>query len=131
VLVVDASALSVALADDTSIGDSARGRLRGQALRAPALIDVEVLSVLRGRVLGSKLTANRARTAVHDLRAMRFPRAPHQTFAERIWELRDNVSTYDAAYVALAELLEAPLLTADRKLSRASGPRCHFELLES
>lgn len=130
-LVVDASALAIALVDDGATGAAARERLRGEALRAPGLVDVEVLSVLRGRVLGGKLSVRRAESAVRDLTSMRFPRASHVPLSERIWELRANVSAYDAAYVALAEILDCPMLTSDGKLARSSGPRCRFEVLES
>ena len=56
-------------------------------------------------------------------------RTPHRLLVPRVWELRDNLSAYDAAYVALAEALDAPLLTADARLTRATGPRCRFELV--
>ncbi|MCL2541568.1 MAG: type II toxin-antitoxin system VapC family toxin [Nocardioidaceae bacterium] len=128
-LVVDASVLVTALTDAGAHGETARARLRGEQLRAPELIDVEVISVLRGRVAGGKLPEHRAQDAVNDLAALSFPRASHRPLAGRIWALRHDLSAYDAAYVALAELLEVPLLTADARLSRASGPRCAFEVL--
>jgi predicted nucleic acid-binding protein len=74
------------------------------------------------------MTAKRATAAVLDLRALPIERVPHTALLERAWALRHNLTPYDAAYVALAEALGAPLLTADRRLARASGPRCAVEL---
>lgn len=128
-LVVDASVLVTALTDGAADGERARARLRGEQLHAPELIDVEVISVLRGRVAGGKLPEHRAQDAVNDLAALPFRRASHRALAGRIWELRHSLSPYDAAYVALAEVLGVPLLTADVRLSRASGPKCAFEVL--
>ena len=85
--------------------------------------------MLRRAALGARLETRRARQALVDLAALPLRRAPHTALLERIWELRDNLTTYDAAYVAVAEALGAPLLTADRKLHGATGPRCPIELL--
>lgn len=128
-LVVDASVLAVALADDGADGDAARERLRGEDLVAPELLDLEVLSVLRGQMLAGALDARRADLALTDLSAMPIKRAPHLSLLRRCWELRDNLTTYDASYIALAEALDVLLLTGDRRLARASGPRCQIELL--
>jgi predicted nucleic acid-binding protein len=129
VLVVDASVLAVALADDGTDGDAARGRLRGEDLVAPELLDLEVLSVLRGQKVAGELDARRAELALNDLSAMPIKRAPHLSLLRRCWELRDNLTTYDASYVALAEALDVLLLTGDRRIARAAGPRCQIELL--
>jgi predicted nucleic acid-binding protein len=130
VIVVDASVLATALADDTDDGDLARARLRADPnLHAPHLLDAEVLSALRGQALGGSLDSRRAGQAIADLVALPIVRYPHAPFAFRVWELREVVTAYDALYVALAEALDAALLTADAPLSRASGPRCEVELL--
>ena len=129
VLVVDASVLAVALADDGADGDASRARLRGEDLVAPELLDLEVLSVLRGQLIAGTLDARRADLALNDLSAMPLKRAPHLPLLRRCWELRENLTTYDASYVALAETLDALLLTGDRRLARAAGPRCQIEVL--
>lgn len=128
-LVVDASVLVVALADDAEDGDRARSRLRGEDLAAPELIDLEVASVLRKQLGISRLDERRARLAVDDLVAMPLLRASHRRLLGRVLELRSNLTVYDAAYVALAELLDAPLLTADWRLANAPGPTCLVEVL--
>jgi predicted nucleic acid-binding protein len=129
VLVADASVIATALGDDGRDGDRARARLRGERLAAPELLDLEVASVLRRQLRAAALDARRAALALTDLRALPLQRAPHRPLLPRCWELRDNLTTYDASYVALAEALDADLLTGDRRLSRAPGLRCHVELL--
>ena len=128
-LVVDASVLVVALADDGTDGDTARARLRGEDLAAPELVDLEVASVLRRHTKNGLIDVARADLALVDLGAMPLRRAPHQPLLTRAWELRENLTIYDAAYVSLAEALHVSLLTADRRLARAPGPRCHIEVL--
>lgn len=130
-LVVDASVLAPALADDGPDGDAARTRLRGQSLVAPELIDLETTSVIRRQTQAGHLDLRRAGLALTDLVEMPLRRASHLTLLERCWELRDNLTVYDAAYVALAELLDAVLVTADARLATAPGPRCEIELLAS
>ncbi len=119
-VVVDASALAEQL-----IG-SRRGRtvsavlaeMAVDRLHFPHLATVEVVSVLRGWVHGSHLSAEAGRSAVLDLQDYPATRWPTEPFVERVWELRDNVTAYDAVYVALAEALGATLLTADHRLQR-------------
>ena len=130
-LVIDASVLAVALLDDGPDGDTARGRLRGEDLAAPALIDLEVASVWRGLASGGHLDPRRAGLALEDLQELPIQRVEHTPLLPRCWELRDNLTIYDAAYVALAEAFQAPLLTGDRRLARSTGPRCTIELIES
>jgi len=131
VLVVDASVLVVALADDGPDGDASRARLRGETLAAPELVDLEVASVLRRQNRAGVLDARRAQLALGDLAALPMRRAPHVPLLGRCWELRDNLTAYDAAYVALAEALDATLLTGDRRLARAAGPTCNIEVLRA
>lgn len=130
-IVVDASVLAPALADDGPDGDHGRCRLRGEQLIAPELIDLETISVLRGQLRAGRLDARRAGLALTDLSDLPLRRAPHQPLLARCWELRDNFTPYDAAYVALAELLDVPLLTADARLASAPGSRCPIELLRT
>ena len=128
-IAVDASVVAVALADDGPDGDQARARLRGERLTAPELVDLEVTSVWRRQVRDGAMDARRAALALADLIALPLRRAPHRALLARCWELRDNLTVYDAAYVALAEALEVTLLTGDGRLARATGPRCHIEVL--
>jgi predicted nucleic acid-binding protein len=129
-IVVDASVLVNALADDEDAGDAARARLLGHAdLHAPHVVDLEVLSVLRRAVGARRLDTRRARLALDDLHDLRLTRYPHAPFARRIWELRQNLTPYDAAYVALAEELDCSLLTADERLARSPRLPCAVEVL--
>jgi predicted nucleic acid-binding protein len=130
VLVTDASVLVVALADDGPDGDLARARLRGEHLAWPELADLEVASVLRRQLRAGGIDARRASLALDDLAALPARRARHRPLLARCWELRDNLTLYDAAYVALAEALDAVLLTGDQRLSRAPGPRCPIEIFQ-
>ncbi len=128
-MVVDASVLVVALADDGADGDHARQRLRGEELAAPELIDLEVASVLRKQFAMGSLDSRRAQLSLTDMADLAIQRTPHLPLLARCWELRENMTIYDAAYVALAEVLEAILLTADTRMARAPGPRCSIEVL--
>ncbi|MGB8504212.1 type II toxin-antitoxin system VapC family toxin [Mycobacterium sp.] len=128
-IVVDASVLAVALGDDATDGRRARQRLVDEALIAPALIDLEVVSVFRRHVAAKLMPARRADGAVSDLADLPLRRSPHGPLLHRIWQLRQVLTPYDAAYVALAEALDILLLTADRRLARAPGLKCEVELL--
>ena len=130
-LVIDASVLAVALLDDGPDGDLIRDRLRGERLAAPALIDLEVASVWRGLTRGGHLDARRVGQAMDDLQDLPVQRVEHTPLLARCWELRENLTIYDAAYVALAEALQATLLTGDRRLARATGPRCAIEVVKT
>lgn len=130
-LVVDASVLAVAVADDGQDGDAARARLSGETLAAPELVDLEVVSVLRRQNRTGVFDNRRAALAMTDLQALPIQRATHLPLLARCWELRENLTTYDAAYIALAEALDATLLTGDRRLARAPGPTCTIELFTS
>jgi predicted nucleic acid-binding protein len=131
VLVVDASVLVVALVDDGPDGDLVRARLRGASIAAPELLDVEVVSVLRRLDRGGTLSPRRTAQALGDLEDLPIQRAPHVSLLRRCWELRRNLTAYDAAYVALAEALQATLLTADAPLARVPGLGCDVELVRS
>lgn len=128
-IVVDASVLATALADDATDGDTARARLRGETLVAPELVDLQVVSVLRRQVAAGKLSIRRTELAIIDLMQLPMRRVPHRSLLRRCWQLRDNLTVYDAAYVALAEVLDVPLLTADRRLAHAPGLRCSVTLI--
>jgi predicted nucleic acid-binding protein len=128
-IVVDASTVVTALADDGPDGDRTRQRLRGERLSAPHLIDLEVTSAWRRLVSLGQMDDRRAQLALEDLLALPLERAPHGVLLGRCWQLKDNLTIYDAAYVALAELLEASLVTADSRIKSASGPRCPIEVL--
>jgi predicted nucleic acid-binding protein len=106
VIVIDASALALALLDDGPLGDRARTVLTNDTdWAAPAHLLAEVLSVLRGHVLGSKLSLDRAGEAITALSGMVISLSDCQAVLDRIWQLRHNLTSYDAAYVALAESL--------------------------
>ena len=128
-LVVDASVVVVALADDGPDGDRVRQRLRSERLAAPELIDLEVGSVLRRQNRSGQIDDRRAQMALSDLATIPLQRAGHIDLLGRCWELRSNLTFYDAAYVVLAEALQVTLLTGDRRLSRAAGPSCPIETI--
>ena len=128
-IVVDASVVAPALADDDADGDRARERLQGERLVAPELLDLEVVAVVRKALLAGVLDERRAAMALADLADLDLERVSHRPLLVRIWELHPNITAYDAAYVALAETIEATLVTADRRLSQATGPRCQMEHL--
>jgi predicted nucleic acid-binding protein len=129
VIVVDASVITRALIDDGARGDRLRLRLAGERLAAPAVIDLEVVSAWRRYSRAGRLSAPRADAALTDLADLPLQRAPHGPLMRRIWDLRHNLSAYDAAYVALGESLETILLTGDERLARAPGIRCEVEVL--
>lgn len=128
-IVVDASVVVDALGDDGPDGDTARERLRGERLAAPHLLDLEVTSAWRRLSTAGALDERRVELAMTDLQALRVARVPHVRLLARCWELRSNLTIYDAAYVALAEILGVAVLTADRRLADAPGPRCPIEVL--
>ena len=129
-IVVDASILANALADDQAAGAAARGELRtADQVTAPDLVDVDTVSVLRRRWLARTLTEQRFEAAVGHLQQLRFERVPALRLVRRAFELRANVSAYDACYVALAERLDCELVTADGRLAAAPGPRCAIRVL--
>ena len=117
-IVVDAS-IAVEYLLRTAVGREAAGILADAVLLSPELLDVEVVSVVRRAVLRGKLDEERAVIALEDLIAWPVDRIPHKRLVRQAWQLRQNVSAYDAFYVAAARLHEATLLTADGPLCRA------------
>lgn len=124
-IVVDASAVIAALLND----GPARQALSDQQLHAPHLIDTEVASGLRRKVIANEIPAVAGWAALDTLRRLGLTRYPGVGLLERVWALRENLSAYDATYVALAEDLACPLLTSDARLSRAPGIRCPVTVL--
>lgn len=128
-LVDDASCLFEVVAD-TETAEAIRARMAADPdLAAPHLIDAEVLGVIRRHHLAGALDATSAAQAVDDLADWPGERYGHRSLLERTWELRATVRSYDALYIALAEVLDATLVTADAHLSRATGPRCPIEIV--
>jgi len=125
VIVADASTVVSALFSD----GMAREIVQREQVQAPHLIDSEVAHVLRARVRRQVIDATTGWDLLHRFRWMAITR--HGTFAmlDRVWELRDNLTAYDAAYVALAEAIDCPLVTADARISRAPGLRCSVTVL--
>lgn len=123
--VVDASVLVDALVVAGPSGDAARAALRGRAvLPVPAIFGAEVVSALRAMVRHGDLGLSRASAAVVQLGTTRTVQYAFEPFADRVWRLRDNLTVYDAWYVALAERLGLPLVTADERLVASPGPEC-------
>ena len=128
-IVLDASA-AIDWLLQTATGQRIERRIYslGESLHAPHLLDLEVAQVLRRLVREAAVPAQRADQALQDLFDLRVTRYPHFVFLPRIWQLRDNVSAYDAAYVALTEKLGATLLTRDARLASASARRVNIEV---
>ncbi len=123
-VVVDASCVVAALVDHGEAGRWAEAQLISDDLAAPHLMPVEVANVLRRAVLSGDIAVDVGSQAHGDLLALPVALFAYEPLAERVWELRSAVTAYDAWYVALAELLEAPLATVDGRLSRSKEPRC-------
>lgn len=127
-LVVDASLIVAALVDTGDDGRWAESLLTGDALAAPHLMPVAAANILRRAALSGDISADVASLAHRDLLDLRVELLPYGPCAARIWELRENVTAYGGWYVAVAELLEAPLATLDGRLANSPGPRCRFLL---
>jgi predicted nucleic acid-binding protein len=129
-IVLDASVLANVVGDDGSDGDRARRLLLDMGDTAvPDLADVETMSVLRRRWRGGDINESRFSAAVDDLIALPLARYPARHLLRRAFELRNNVTPYDACYVALAEALDCTLYTADARLANAPGPVCPVKLV--
>jgi predicted nucleic acid-binding protein len=130
VIVVDASAvLETILRTPAAAAVERRLFAPAQTLHAPHLLDIEVAQVVRRYTINGDIDAQRGRIALLDLADFPVSRYPHDMLLSRVWELRDNLTAYDAAYVALAELLDAPLLTRDRRLAAAPNHRARIEVV--
>jgi predicted nucleic acid-binding protein len=129
VIVVDASALLEVLLR-TPAAEAVERRLfeAGETLHAPHLIDVEAAQVVRRYALAGEISPDRGAAALADLAVFPLRRYPHDFLLQRVWELRGNLTAYDAVYVALAEAFDAPLLTRDGRLARAPGVRARVEV---
>ena len=129
-IVVDASAILELLLQPAAALDIQRRLFeRGESLHAPHLLDLEIAQVLRRYVSGGELTPQRGKQALTDFADFPILRYPHNLFLSRIWALRHNFTAYDAAYLALAESLAAPLITCDAKLAATPGHRTTIELI--
>ncbi len=125
-LVVDAGLVVAALLDSGPDGTWAEKQLAADHLAAPHLMPVEAANVLRRAALAGEVSEDTASMAYADLLALRVELFPYEPFASRVWDLRMNVTAYDAWYVAVAESLQTQLVTLDKRLSRAPGCRCAF-----
>lgn len=129
-IVVDASALlEVLLNTSAAAGIANRLFADDETLHAPHLLDLEIAQVLRRYTAAGEMDPRRGQQALDDLADLPLVRYPHDLFLPRIWELRDNLTAYDAAYVALAEALAAPLLTRDAALASRGVHRARVDLM--
>ena len=129
-LVVDASVVVAALVDSSPVGAWAESVLLEGDLYAPSLLPAETANVLRRLESAGRIDRTKSGLAFAALHRLAWHEVPFGPCAERIWELRHNLTAYDAWYVAAAELLDAPLATADTRLSQAPGTRCRFLTLQ-
>jgi len=127
-LIVDTSAALAAITAGRAMPRLVERLDRESELGAPHLIDTEVLHALRRMRLGEQITEERAADTRSDFADLRLIRFPHEPLGDRVWELRHNLSAYDATFVALAEALSAPLLTCDARLAAANGHAAQIEL---
>ncbi|MCY3559672.1 MAG: type II toxin-antitoxin system VapC family toxin [bacterium] len=128
-IVVDSGVVFTLVAGAEPAARRAALRVGDEDMLAPQLVDLEVVSVLRRLVVRGDLPLSLAAAGLRHLAALDLIRVDHGPLLQRCWELRHNLTPYDAAYVALAETLGAPLLTIDRRLAGASGPHCPVEVL--
>jgi len=127
-LVVDASAVVAALLDDGAEGRWCEGRLGEGGLVAPHLLPLEVANIIRRTEARQRIEASEAAAAFDDLRRLDVDLVPFEPIADRAWDLRSNLTVYDACYVATAELVGGRLVTLDQKLAGAPGLRCAVEV---
>ena len=132
-IVIDASA-AIEWVLQTPKGAAIEARIfrkRGESprLHAPHLLDVEVAQVLRRHVARKVMSEVRGEAALHDFLQIPLVRYPHDLLLSRVWELRKNLTAYDAVYVALAEVLEVPLLTCDANIARAPGHKARVDVV--
>lgn len=127
-LVVDATVVVAALVDSGPEGTWAEQILMDEPLMAPHLMPVEVANIFRRAAVSGDFSSEVATLAHGDLMRLRVQLFPYEPIAERAWELRENITMYDSWYVALAEAVDSPLATLDRRLSRSPGTGCEFTL---
>jgi len=127
-IVVDSSVLVALTSDAGPVGQWAERLLADEYLFAPHLALVEATNILRRLELAGKLERLEAASAAADLVALEIQLLPFAPFADRVWQLRANLTSYGAVYVAIAEQFDMPLMTLDRKLAESPGPRCRFAL---
>lgn len=127
-IVADTSAVIEALLGRPPNEELRRRFAEAEVIDAPHLLDIEFLHALRRVVLAGRLSADGGQSALIAFSRLRLRRHPHWPFADRIWDLRQNLSAYDASFVALAEALEMPLVTCDRRLAAARGNAAEIEL---
>lgn len=123
-VVCDASAVVAVLLDAGPAGRWATDALTGADLAAPSLLPFEAADIIRRHELAALITADQAAQAHSDLLDLAIEQWPYDLLAPRAWQLRKNLTTYDASYVALAELLDTAIVTLDRRIARAPGLRC-------
>jgi predicted nucleic acid-binding protein len=129
-IVVDASAILEALLRTPAAREVERRLFESsQTLHAPHLLDVEVAQVVRRYAASNEIDVERGRMALVDLTDLPLHRYPHDFLLPRVWDLRNNLTAYDAMYVALAEALDAPLLTRDKRLAASPGHHARIELV--
>lgn len=129
-LVVDTSAVLAALVARQPAPGLVERLARDSDLHAPHLIDTEVLHALRRLTIAAEISEDRAADVRSDFAELALVRYPHHPLSDRVWELRPNLTAYDATFVALSEALRAPLVTCDARLASAPGHRAHVELFE-
>jgi predicted nucleic acid-binding protein len=131
VLVVDSSAVLEALAARDPAPNLVERLADDGDLHAPHLIDTEILHALRRMLRKEQISAERAHDARTDFTELALVRYPHEPLNDRVWELRENLTAYDATFVALAEALGVPLVTCDARLAAAPGTRARIEVYDS
>ena len=127
--VLDASAVTIVLTEDSPAGDELATLVSRTPTHAPWLLPFEVANALRNQERRGDISTATASQAASDLREFPCDLWPYEPLADRIWTLRHNLTAYDAAYVALAEFLGATLVTADERLARAPGARCEIRVI--
>jgi predicted nucleic acid-binding protein len=127
-VVLDASAAYLLLLDPGDRGERLAARLRNCTLEAPALLPFELTNVLRRSCATGRLPWRDGTLALDEFRDLRVTLWPFATVENRVWELGGSITAYDGSYVALAELLDAALVTGDTRLSRSNGARCVIEI---
>jgi predicted nucleic acid-binding protein len=124
--VIDSSAVVALLVDSGPVGEWVAGKVAGRLLFAPDLLPFEVSNILRRNRLAGLIDDTAATLAHLDLQELTVHLDPYYAVADRVWTLRDNVTAYDASYVAIAEERDVPFITLDERLAKAPGPTCEF-----